>query len=278
MDPSAPNSALAEPSRPPKRLRKEKGKEKENEKEKEKKPRPARSFSDSRLTWALLRPMLLRRGVSEDFKFVIPSEGQTAANPPAGYITWYFHQFEGGLTLPIPSFMTNVATFYGIPLNQLHPTAFKFMTCFFVICKVLNFFPSAQLFFSFFLIKAPDEGSFYLNGRQGNILLTGNAPKIKDWRRNFVYVRKPANSSWDFPLTPPFELNRGEPDPECVKLRGRILNLLPAKHAFNVEQILDCSDLVASTGLWPLTHTRVIPDRSIFISDPSFSRISQRML
>lgn len=72
--------------------------------------------------------------------------------------------------------MDNVATCYGVPLNRLHPTAFKFMTCFFVICKVFNFFPTASLFFPFFLIKPIDDGSFNLNGRQGYILLTRNAP------------------------------------------------------------------------------------------------------
>lgn len=197
--------------------------------------------------------MLDHRGVSADFKFVIPKDGQTAENPPPGCLIWYFHQFERGLTLPIPSFMGNVATIFGVPLNWLHPTAFKFITCFFVICKVFNLFPSAQLFFAFFLIKAPDKGTFHLNGRQGHILLTGNAPKIKDSQRFFVYVRLPAKATWGFPLGPDSELNRGDPDPECVGVRKTILDLLPDKHAFNVKQILDCSDLVASTGLWPIS-------------------------
>lgn len=257
MDISVHNLSPAETSRPSKRSRRDK------EKEEGEKTRTSRSSSNSRLTWALLRPMLLRRGVSEAFKFIIPSDGQTAENPPDGCLTWYFHQFEGGLTFPIPSFMSNVATFFGVPLNQLHPTAFKFMTCFFVICKVFNFFPSAQLFFAFFLIKAPDKGAFHLNGRQGHILLTGNAPKIKDWQRLFVYVRLPATASRGFPLGPGSKLNRGDPDPECVRLRKTILNLLPEKHAFNVEQILDCSDLVVSTGLWPLSPAPALPDRSI---------------
>lgn len=95
------------------------------------------------------------------------------------------------------------------------------------------------------------------------ILLTGNAPKIKDWQRLFVYVRLPAKASWGFLLGPNFELNRGNPNPKCVRLRQTILNFLPDKHAFNVEQILDCSDLVASTRFWPLMNVPTIPDRSI---------------
>lgn len=136
------------------------------------------------------------------------------------------------------------------------------MTCFFVICKVFDFFPSALLFFAFFLVKISEKGANHLNGRQGHILLTGKAPKIKDWQRFFVYVRLPAHTSWEFPLGPNIELNRGGPDPECVKVRKTILGLLPEKHAFNVDKILACSDLVASTGFWPLPHVPAIPDRS----------------
>lgn len=64
------------PYQPSKRARKEK------EKEKEKKSHSSKSSSNSHLTWALLCPMLLRCGVSEHFKFMIPSEGQTVASPP----------------------------------------------------------------------------------------------------------------------------------------------------------------------------------------------------
>lgn len=258
MDPPAHDPPLAETSRPSKRSRK--GKEKEIT---EKTTRLSKnSPTNFRLTWSLLHPILTRRGVSDDFRFVIPKDGQTAENPPAGCLSWYYHQFEGGLTFPIPSFMSNIATNFGIPLNRLHQTAFKFITCFFVVCKVLNFFPSASLFFAFFLVKASDIGIFHFNGRQGHILLTGNAPKIKDWQRFFFYVRLPTKGSWGFSLGPHVELNRSDPDPECIRVRKDILNLLPEKHAFNVEQILDCSALVASTGFWPLPQAPPIPDRS----------------
>lgn len=80
-----------------------------------------------------------------------------------------------------------------------------------------------QLFFAFFLIKAPDEGPFHLNGRQGYALLTGNAPKIKDWPRLFIYVRLPTKSSWAFPQGPgPFELNRSDPDTKCTSFQASL--------------------------------------------------------
>lgn len=94
MDPFVESSHISKRSR--------KGKEKAVI---EKTSRPSKNLSDSRLTWSLLYPQLARRGVSEDFKFVIPKVGQTAENPSPRCLTWYYHQFEGGLTLPVPTFM-----------------------------------------------------------------------------------------------------------------------------------------------------------------------------
>lgn len=100
MDLSTYDPVPSETSRPSKHSRK--GKEKESV---EKTSCTSKSSSNSHLTWALLHPMLVRRGVSADFNFVLPKDGQTAENPPPGCLTWYYHQFEGGLTLPVPSFM-----------------------------------------------------------------------------------------------------------------------------------------------------------------------------
>lgn len=163
MDPPAHDPPLAETSRPSKRSWKGKEKgvtEKTTHLTKN-------SMTNSRLTWSLLHPMLTRCRVSDDFRFVIPKDGQTGENPPVGCLSWYYHQLEGGVTFPIPSFMTNIATNFGIPLNRLHPTAFKFITCFFVVCNVLNFFPSASLFLAFFLVKASDTGIFHLMVAKG---------------------------------------------------------------------------------------------------------------
>lgn len=230
-------------------------------KKKEISSRPLRKAAHSRFSLDLLDPIKKRRGISNDFEFLIPLSDQTATDPPPGYLTFFYHQFEGGLTFPVHHFMCNIANFYNIPLNLLHPTAFKFMSCFYIICEVLGYPPSCEFFLACFLVKAY-EGSYHLPGRQGHTFLTGYAPKIRDWKAHFVYVKPPSNSSWGFPHGPgSFNLNRSEPEPEYVSLREALVVRLPMDHAFHVEQILGNSDLVVSTGLWTVPGSKTIADR-----------------
>lgn len=215
----------------------------------------------SRFTHALLDPLRKRRGISSDFEFVIPHSGQTVENPPPGYLTFFYQQFEGGLTFPVHPFMCSVARFYQVPLNLLHPTAFKFMTCLYVICDVLGYSPSPELFFASFLVKAY-EGSFHLMGCQGYTFLTGHTPKLRNWNAFYIYVKPPSHLPWDFPFgSGPFILNRSEPEPVYVSLRDTIMARIGDDRAFHVEQIMGNSDLVVSTGLWTIPGSKTITDR-----------------
>lgn len=182
--------------------------------------------------------------IPDSFKFLLPTLEDIFDRPPKGYATFFIHQFRGGLTFPLHSFMETVATKYQAPLNLFHPTGVKFMTCFWAVCRCLGITPSANIFYNFFQLKRQNEGTFTLTQRKDRIIFTSAAPKIKNWRRHFFFVAPPLPFRFPRPGTSP---NQSRPLPENQEIVDRILSVHP--NLYHVESLLSDRPLLVSAGL-----------------------------
>lgn len=184
--------------------------------------------------------------IPHTYAFLLPIPNQTYDNPPPGYVTFFLPQLKAGLTFPAPTFLGKVASHYGVPLNYFHPTAIKFMVCFWVINRCLGLVPSASVFSDFFLLKTQKKaGTFTLTQRKDRLLFIGAASKIKNWRRLFFFVKPPTPFRWprtgSIPKpTPPSAANQNVVE--------RILSTVGSEF-YDVEAILADHDLLTSAGI-----------------------------
>ena len=122
--------------------------------------------------------------------------GEYACRPPFEVVAIYRDQLIAGLRLPIPQFLYQILTFWGIRITQLVPNAIRSILGFFIMCRVLEIPYSLDLFRSFFQMKlsGPVHGWFYFARRSGGELptrelFTHTPSSIKGWKAQFFYVK-----------------------------------------------------------------------------------------
>ena len=100
--------------------------------------------------------------------------GEYACRPPPEFVAIYRDQLVAGLRLPIPQFLYQILTFWGIRITQLVPNAIRSILGFFIMCPVLEIPYSLDLFRSFFQMKmsGPVHGWFYFARKSGGELPT----------------------------------------------------------------------------------------------------------
>lgn len=185
-------------------------------------------------------------GIPNTYIFRLPTPDQTYDNPPAGYVTFFLPQLKAGLTFPAPTFLGKVATYYGVPLNYFHPTAIKFMVCYWVVNRCLGLVPSASVFSEFFWLKTQKkEGTFTLTQRKDRLLFIGAASKIKNWRRLFFFVKPPFPFRWPRMGSAPKTVQSSVENNGIVE---RILSTVGSKF-YDVEAILADHNLLTSAGI-----------------------------
>ena len=74
------------------------------------------------------------------------------------------------------------------------------MSGYFLLCSFLRVSPSASVFYSFFLLRNVDGGSyFYLTTRGDSHFLTALPHVQKRWKEEYFYIFSP--QPWGFPLS-----------------------------------------------------------------------------
>lgn len=185
-------------------------------------------------------------GIPHTYIFLLPSPIHTYDTPPAGYVTFFTSQLRASLTFPAPSFFGKVASHYGVPLNYFHPTAIKFMVCYWVVNRCLGIVPSASVFSDFFLLKTQKkEGTFTLTQRKDRLLFIGAASKIKNWRRQFFFVKPPIPFRWPRVGSTPKNIR---PSVENKGVIDRLLSTVGPQF-YDVEAILADRNLLTSAGI-----------------------------
>ncbi|KAL0439396.1 UNVERIFIED_CONTAM: hypothetical protein Slati_2422600 [Sesamum latifolium] len=125
-----------------------------------------------------------------------PGPDGHAPFPPANCLSFFIAQVRSGLRFPIPSFYSEVAHLFQVPLNQLVPNSFRIMASLFIIFRFNEYPLSAQVFSQYFLLKQADPGFFLFTPRPGvSFLPVPNPPK--NWKKGFFFGL--SSWPWGFP-------------------------------------------------------------------------------
>ncbi|KAJ0566151.1 hypothetical protein HanIR_Chr06g0270571 [Helianthus annuus] len=119
-----------------------------------------------------------------------PSQGQTEADTPPGYITLFVDFFgEGNLRLPATHYMAGILHYYAFQISQLSPMGMVRIRHFEFLCRSQGLEPTVEKFRVFYqLIRTLWFFSFALCNVKK--ILINPLKSFHNWKMKFFFVRE----------------------------------------------------------------------------------------
>ncbi|MFS7937931.1 hypothetical protein Hanom_Chr05g00433551 [Helianthus anomalus] len=117
-----------------------------------------------------------------------PSQGQTAADAPTGYITLFAYFFsEGDFRLPTTHFLANILQYYGFHISQMSPIGMVRVRHFEFVCRSQGEEPTIEKFRVFYQLQG-NMGFFSFALRNAKKILISPPKSFHDWKMKFFYI------------------------------------------------------------------------------------------
>lgn len=137
-----------------------------------------------------LDSLVQSQGFLPEYGCRLPATGETAAAPPAGYITLYSHFFTHcNLRIPMTRFVGALLQFYGIHISQVHPLGLVRVTHFEFACKSQGQDPTPRRFQYFYKPKVQDSWFSFAPRRAKVKCSTTSFKSLHDWSEKFFFIK-----------------------------------------------------------------------------------------
>ncbi|KAL0427474.1 UNVERIFIED_CONTAM: hypothetical protein Slati_2922200 [Sesamum latifolium] len=102
------------------------------------------------------------------FAICTPLPSNRPPSPPDNYLSFFVAELRSGLRFPIPSFYSDVARLFQVPLNQLSPNSFRILAGFFMIFSFRCFGVTTEIFAQCFRLRKAEPRLFLFTPRPGS--------------------------------------------------------------------------------------------------------------